>query len=113
MSVVRVKANKCLRCGHEWLPRTKKLGEAKQCPQCHSPYWHKERTVSIAQEHADIINHEEASPKVQHMEDVYANRLKRHLDTPLEVAQKIERIFSLTERERRHIKRHLGLVGLP
>lgn len=34
---------RCLRCGHEWLPRGN--GPPKVCPnpKCKSPYWHKPR----------------------------------------------------------------------
>ena len=30
------KRQKCLRCGHEWLPRQDEL---VQCPKCKSAYW--------------------------------------------------------------------------
>lgn len=30
---------KCGKCGHEWLPRTKKV---VVCPRCHSYKWHPE-----------------------------------------------------------------------
>ncbi|MFX1537133.1 MAG: hypothetical protein ACFFDI_23220 [Promethearchaeota archaeon] len=29
---------RCMRCGHEWIPRTAK---PKHCPRCNSPYWNK------------------------------------------------------------------------
>lgn len=32
----------CLRCGHDWIRRTRT--PPKQCPHCHSPYWNKEKT---------------------------------------------------------------------
>jgi rubrerythrin len=32
---------KCLRCGHNWLPRNENA--PKYCPSCNSPYWNKER----------------------------------------------------------------------
>ena len=32
--------NKCLRCGHTWIPRMEELPVA--CPRCKSPYWNKE-----------------------------------------------------------------------
>ena len=32
---------RCLRCGHEWLPRVEE--QPRQCPRCKSPYWDKER----------------------------------------------------------------------
>ena len=31
----------CLRCGHEWLPRTATV--PKQCPACKSRYWNEKR----------------------------------------------------------------------
>lgn len=37
-----LQTNKCLRCGHEWVARTKK---PVKCPnqKCQSPYWNKEK----------------------------------------------------------------------
>jgi len=31
----------CLRCGHDWYPRTAAL--PIRCPQCFSPYWNRPR----------------------------------------------------------------------
>jgi predicted Zn-ribbon and HTH transcriptional regulator len=31
----------CLRCGHEWWPRTPE--EPLICPKCKTPYWNRER----------------------------------------------------------------------
>jgi len=36
----------CLRCGHEWAPRTPK---PLQCPKCHSPYWQTARKEIISE----------------------------------------------------------------
>jgi predicted Zn-ribbon and HTH transcriptional regulator len=36
---------KCKRCGHEWIPRNMK--KPKQCPNCHSPYWDKEKWKGV------------------------------------------------------------------
>jgi len=36
---------KCLRCGHEWHPRNTK--PPKFCPNCNSPYWDKERRITM------------------------------------------------------------------
>lgn len=36
---------KCLRCSHEWLPRSTDL--PKNCPVCKSPYWNKPRRIEI------------------------------------------------------------------
>jgi len=42
MAIVKitVKALRCDRCQHQWVPRDV-VEEAlpKQCPSCHSPYW--------------------------------------------------------------------------
>lgn len=38
MSIVKVEAFRCDRCGHTWLPRQHKK-KPKNCPACHSPYW--------------------------------------------------------------------------
>ncbi len=37
---------KCLRCGHEWIPRSD--GPPRNCPnkKCNSPYWDRERKVA-------------------------------------------------------------------
>jgi DNA-directed RNA polymerase subunit RPC12/RpoP len=34
---------KCLRCKHEWIPRSDE--KPKVCPHCHSPYWDRERVL--------------------------------------------------------------------
>ena len=36
-----MKNYKCLRCNHEWYPRSEKM--PKWCPACNSPYWNRER----------------------------------------------------------------------
>ncbi len=45
-------AFRCLRCGHEWIPRSPISGELEApsgddlprvCPKCKSPYWDRER----------------------------------------------------------------------
>jgi predicted Zn-ribbon and HTH transcriptional regulator len=36
-----VKLNKCLRCGHEWVPR----GKALACPKCKSYQWNKQKGI--------------------------------------------------------------------
>jgi hypothetical protein len=38
MSIVKVEAFRCDRCGHTWLPR-KHAKKPRYCPSCHSPYW--------------------------------------------------------------------------
>ena len=40
MSRISLRGCKCLRCGHEWLP---KIAKPKWCPRCNSPYWNRER----------------------------------------------------------------------
>ena len=39
MSSIDMKANRCGRCGHIWVPRIQILGETKFCPHCKSKYW--------------------------------------------------------------------------
>ena len=34
---------RCLRCGHEWLPRADKPPKVCPNPKCKSPYWYKPR----------------------------------------------------------------------
>jgi len=38
--MVKIIKVKCLRCGHEWVPRQSVI---RVCPKCHSPYWDKPR----------------------------------------------------------------------
>ena len=33
---VTIQKLKCLRCGHEWVPRT---DDVRQCPRCKSAFW--------------------------------------------------------------------------
>jgi len=43
MPIVEVKACKCSRCGHIWLPRKSIEDELPEvCPKCKSPYWNRE-----------------------------------------------------------------------
>ena len=35
----------CLRCNHEWIPRTKVDVRPTTCPKCKSPYWDKKKIV--------------------------------------------------------------------
>ncbi len=37
---VRLPRLHCLRCGHDWIPRTER---PETCPKCHSAYWHRPR----------------------------------------------------------------------
>ncbi len=38
---VRPSRLRCLRCGHEWIPRSE--ARPGNCPKCNSPYWDKPR----------------------------------------------------------------------
>jgi hypothetical protein len=38
-----LKGWKCLRCGWEWVPRSKE--EPELCAKCRTPYWNKPRRV--------------------------------------------------------------------
>jgi hypothetical protein len=40
---LRLPMKTCLRCGHQWTPRTEK--PAVQCPKCKSPYWNTLRNM--------------------------------------------------------------------
>lgn len=44
MSIVKVDAYRCDRCGHTWLPR-KGGALPGACPSCHSPYWNAPRQL--------------------------------------------------------------------
>lgn len=37
----RIDANRCLRCGHVWVSRKKRIPLV--CPSCHSPYWQRKK----------------------------------------------------------------------
>jgi ribosomal protein S27AE len=38
---IEILRRNCLRCGHAWLIRTEQ--EPRACPNCHSPYWNRQR----------------------------------------------------------------------
>jgi len=44
---LKKKGYKCIRCGHEWIPR-KKNGKPQTCPKCRTTYWDKERKVILS-----------------------------------------------------------------
>lgn len=33
---IQIQELECLRCGHKWVPRVRKV---RTCPSCRSPYW--------------------------------------------------------------------------
>ena len=45
MAKILLEGYKCERCGHEWVPRSKKE-YPNVCPKCKSPYWDKPRKKS-------------------------------------------------------------------
>jgi len=48
MPIVEVKAYKCSRCGHVWLPRKDWEGELPAvCPKCKSPYWNRPKKKEV------------------------------------------------------------------
>lgn len=46
-AVMVIQKKVCLRCGHEWFPRTP--NEPRVCPKCKSPYWNKPRTRKVTE----------------------------------------------------------------
>ena len=34
----------CTRCAHVWVPR---VPQPRNCPNCHSPYWNRERVRPV------------------------------------------------------------------
>jgi DNA-directed RNA polymerase subunit RPC12/RpoP len=46
MAKVQLWGYRCLRCGHEWLPRQEQ--EPRCCPKCKSPYWDRPRKVTAS-----------------------------------------------------------------
>lgn len=40
MNSIPIPKLKCLRCGHEWIPRVE---EVRLCPKCKSVYWDREK----------------------------------------------------------------------
>jgi len=45
---MKLKQNKCKRCGHEWVQRI--LTKPILCPRCKSPGWDKERIATLKNE---------------------------------------------------------------
>ena len=45
---MKLKQNKCKRCGHEWVQRI--LTKPILCPRCKSPGWDKERISTLKNE---------------------------------------------------------------
>ena len=37
---ITIKKLKCMRCGHEWVPRT---SDVRLCPKCKTPFWDVEK----------------------------------------------------------------------
>lgn len=37
---IKINKLKCVRCGHQWIPRTKNI---ITCPSCRSPYWNRKK----------------------------------------------------------------------
>ena len=44
MAKVKLYTVKCLRCGHEWIPRTT---DVRSCASCHSALWDVKPKVTI------------------------------------------------------------------
>jgi len=44
---------RCLRCKHEWIPRTKIDERPITCPKCKSPYWDKEKSQQVRKTRED------------------------------------------------------------
>lgn len=44
-STIEIPKYKCLRCEHEWIPRSENY--PRVCPKCMSPYWDKPRKTEI------------------------------------------------------------------
>jgi predicted Zn-ribbon and HTH transcriptional regulator len=43
-AMIKLPEFKCTRCGHKWIPRTRK---PKYCPGCNSPYWDKNKWKGV------------------------------------------------------------------
>ena len=54
---------KCLRCNHEWMPRSEQ--KPTVCPKCNSPYWDKPKTIQgiVKEELKHIPRGEPGSPQ--------------------------------------------------
>jgi len=48
VQTITVKAYRCLRCLHTWLPR--RSTRPVSCPACHSPYWDRPRRKETGRE---------------------------------------------------------------
>jgi len=52
MGSFQLKAFRCDRCKHEWVPRLKIKEKPSMCPKCKSTYWDKPRRIDIAKQQA-------------------------------------------------------------
>jgi len=48
----------CLRCKHEWIPRTKINERPITCPSCKSPYWDKEKSQQVRNTNRSVDTNE-------------------------------------------------------
>ncbi len=39
---IKIRKLKCLKCQHEWMPRT---SDVRQCPKCKTAYWDSKKEV--------------------------------------------------------------------
>jgi DNA-directed RNA polymerase subunit RPC12/RpoP len=46
----------CKRCDHSWIPRTQKI--PKECPNCKSRFWCKDRKIKSIEEEVRTIRKE-------------------------------------------------------
>jgi len=79
---MKLKQNKCKRCGHEWVQRI--LTKPILCPRCKSPGWDKERISTLKYEIAkakiylsDPEKRESAKKVIDALELRLNNRLNR------------------------------------
>lgn len=90
---IKIDELKCLRCGHEWIPRQK---EIRICPRCKSTLWDKPK-----QRHRILNKLEE-----QHAKARKGWLVSRNSEMPSE-SKSLKRMTTLEERRHKLQTRHL------
>ncbi len=84
---------KCLRCNHEWIPRSEQ--KPTVCPKCNSPYWDKPRTIQgIVKEELKHIPRGEPGSSQNMFREIYsvARQRANNKQEALEIALAAHRV---------------------
>lgn len=88
---------KCLRCGHDWIPRRPQ--EPKKCPRCASPYWNKPKWKGLKTSGDESRKHDVANQPSINDKSTY-NYLKSSWRTWVTSAKGLVEIASKLESDR-------------